>query len=463
MLKHPLFIALLVFFCLMSYSFAALLSEDGHNQAHRYDLKSDDSDTNKNAVGSDNSGILVAQAGISGTEENNYLYTGEQHDADTGLYYLRARHYSPDTGRFLTPDSWQGDMTDPATLNRYVYADANPVNRTDPGGHFSLGEVSTANTIRNILTDIQLNTGMSLVDAHDSAQNDPTGEKYVQEQTNTLIFSAMTGIAPRIFKLIDRPNKRRLLKALGCFAEGTPVHTTHGLILIEEIEPDDYVLARNEKSGEFEWCRVVRTFTKHQQQLIEIQFEDDYGMVEKIQCTAEHPFGLKDYGWVAAKYLLPGDEIFTSAGGWLKVSSGTWLSNKQTVYNFEVEGLHNYFVGKTGLWVHNSSKLSINPQELVRTHSISGKSSSKKVKEMVKEMRNTGWNGPPVDVVVHNGRTYIIDGHHRIAAAKMAGLDDVPIKIIGDLKSHPSSYNSIQDVLESADTVGFDRLRIYGR
>ncbi len=56
----------------------------------------------------------------------------------------------------------------------------------------------------------------------------------------------------------------------------------------------------------------------------------------------------------AAK-LLPGDEVFTSAGGWVRVSNGTWVSQAQTVYNFEVEGFHSYFVGEIGVWVHNNS------------------------------------------------------------------------------------------------------------
>jgi len=32
---------------------------------------------------------------------NSYLFTGRQYDAETGLYYYRARYYSPSIGRFL--------------------------------------------------------------------------------------------------------------------------------------------------------------------------------------------------------------------------------------------------------------------------------------------------------------------------------------------------------------------------
>jgi RHS repeat-associated protein len=40
----------------------------------------------------------------TGTAVNYWQFTGEQRDADSGLYYLRARYYDPGIGRFLTRD-----------------------------------------------------------------------------------------------------------------------------------------------------------------------------------------------------------------------------------------------------------------------------------------------------------------------------------------------------------------------
>jgi RHS repeat-associated protein len=70
----------------------------------------------------------------SGTTPNNYLYRGEQYDPDLGLYYLRARYYNPNTGRFLSRDPEEGDPTDPKTLHKYLYAGGDPVNALDPTG-----------------------------------------------------------------------------------------------------------------------------------------------------------------------------------------------------------------------------------------------------------------------------------------------------------------------------------------
>lgn len=58
---------------------------------------------------------------------------GVRDDGD-GLLYMRARYYSPAIGRFISPDSWSGDFSDPVTLNRYLYANGNPVTLIDPWG-----------------------------------------------------------------------------------------------------------------------------------------------------------------------------------------------------------------------------------------------------------------------------------------------------------------------------------------
>ncbi|MGT2973223.1 RHS repeat-associated core domain-containing protein, partial [Streptococcus azizii] len=66
---------------------------------------------------------------------NPYAYNGEARDG-TGLDYLRARYYDSQAGTFLTEDSYQGELDDPLSQNRYSYVHNNPVNYTDPSGHF---------------------------------------------------------------------------------------------------------------------------------------------------------------------------------------------------------------------------------------------------------------------------------------------------------------------------------------
>jgi RHS repeat-associated protein len=76
----------------------------------------------------------------SGTTPNNYLYRGEQYDSDLALYYLRARYYNPNTGRFLSRDPLAGNAKDPASLHKYLYAGGDPINYIDPRGSSPLVE-----------------------------------------------------------------------------------------------------------------------------------------------------------------------------------------------------------------------------------------------------------------------------------------------------------------------------------
>jgi RHS repeat-associated protein len=61
---------------------------------------------------------------------NRFMFTGREFDADTGLYYYRARYYHPEIGRFLQTDPiGYGDG-----MNLYTYCHDNPVRFLDPTG-----------------------------------------------------------------------------------------------------------------------------------------------------------------------------------------------------------------------------------------------------------------------------------------------------------------------------------------
>ncbi len=99
-------------------------------------------------------GLLLERTGVT---QNDYLYTGEQYDPNVGFYYLRARYYNQDTGRFLTHDPAEGSIFEPATLHRYLYAGADPVSCIDPSGEFfTLIEISMSLTIESIIQSYHL-------------------------------------------------------------------------------------------------------------------------------------------------------------------------------------------------------------------------------------------------------------------------------------------------------------------
>ena len=72
----------------------------------------------------------------NGLSDNDVLwgYNGEEYIEEVGLQYLRQRHYSPETGTFTSQDTNEGDLTNPLSQNRYIYAENDPVNGNDLGG-----------------------------------------------------------------------------------------------------------------------------------------------------------------------------------------------------------------------------------------------------------------------------------------------------------------------------------------
>jgi RHS repeat-associated protein len=65
----------------------------------------------------------------TGTSDNSYQYTGRENDG-TGLYYYRARYYSPAMKRFISEDP----MGLAAGLNEYAYVSGKPTRLRDPRG-----------------------------------------------------------------------------------------------------------------------------------------------------------------------------------------------------------------------------------------------------------------------------------------------------------------------------------------
>ena len=66
-----------------------------------------------------------------------YKYTGQNEVVSIGLYYYGARYYDPSIGRFITEDSYPGEINNPQSQNLYVYVMNNPLRYIDPTGHMA--------------------------------------------------------------------------------------------------------------------------------------------------------------------------------------------------------------------------------------------------------------------------------------------------------------------------------------
>jgi len=70
-------------------------------------------------------------------KENPIRYAGYYWDRKTQFYYLQARYYDPRPARFISEDSYEGEIEDPLTLDLYSYVENNPLTYDDPSGHAS--------------------------------------------------------------------------------------------------------------------------------------------------------------------------------------------------------------------------------------------------------------------------------------------------------------------------------------
>jgi RHS repeat-associated protein len=144
-------------------------------------------------------GSVIFQDGIT---DNKYLFTGEQYDEGLDHYYLRARYYIQSIGRFTQMDSWAGETPDPLSLHKYLYSGSDPVNHIDPSGHFfSLGEIGATESIRTMISSLQIDTGLSLLDLVINPIN--TDSNFAQNSTITLGLSVLGGVGGKVVGMLS--------------------------------------------------------------------------------------------------------------------------------------------------------------------------------------------------------------------------------------------------------------------
>ena len=192
------------------------------------------------------------------------------------------------------------------------------------------------------------------------------------------------------------------------------------------------------KSGKFGWKTVTDTIVHYDRPVIRLALLDGHGHKDVLGVTGVHPFWVKHHGWTHAEDLLPGDEIFTSRGGWVKVGSASWTARVRTVYNLEVGGFHTYFVGDVGAWVANDD---IESAPLKPTKRLSR--SRREMRKFVDEVAADGKIKESIKYVEHNGMKYVVDGHHRRAAALLLGFPTVPAE---EVSLPYAGYRTVADL-----------------
>lgn len=134
-------------------------------------------------------GALISQ---TGSTRNEHFFTGEQLDTNSGFYYLRARYYSPENGRFISQDPFRGYDRDPDSLHRYAYVYNNPINFLDYSGKFTLMQQVAVGALTSVtFTSITI-VGAVVSDSREVAKY--TNGRIAYQLISSAVIGAASGL-----------------------------------------------------------------------------------------------------------------------------------------------------------------------------------------------------------------------------------------------------------------------------
>ncbi len=135
-----------------------------------------------------------------------------------------------------------------------------------------------------------------------------------------------------------------------CFAAGTPVRTLDGPRPIEGLKVGDRVLAQDARTGSLGYQPVVAVHHNPPADTLRLSLG-----AETIVTTGIQRFWKARQGWVMARDLKPGD-VVRALGGLARVESVESAMNLP-VFNLEVGDRHDFFVGTSGVLVHDHTEV----------------------------------------------------------------------------------------------------------
>jgi len=309
----------------------------------------------------DSSGNLVTQytydpfgnTTASGAPSSNpFQYIRQENDGN-GLYYLHARYYSPGLHRFISEDPLGFKAGD---SNLHAYSFNSPTNFKDPSGKCVTGLIAVIGYDTYVIYKSLFGRKAMYYSGWDGLERIASGNAQAF-MAGCMIEDLLVSAADLLGEGLAGESELADAELTCCFALGTPIHTKRGLVPIEKIQVGDEVLTRNMKTGRLQYKKVTRLTPPHLDKLLQLRIE---GETDPLQPTADHPFFIKHVGtktgdWVQASQIKVGDVVLTAKGTWSKVTALPITETEATVYNFEVEGNHNFFIGSSGLLVHNVS------------------------------------------------------------------------------------------------------------
>ena len=153
---------------------------------------------------------------------------------------------------------------------------------------------------------------------------------------------------------------------MACFIAGTMVLTATDFVAIEKLAAGDKIISTNPDTLETAEKTVLETYVRQVNKLVHITING-----EEIVTTDNHPFYVQGRGFINAGNLLVGDKLVSVNGEDLIIEDYYLELTEEpvSVYNFQVEDFHTYFVGDCAVWVHNA-ECKVSPSR--REHILEG-------------------------------------------------------------------------------------------
>ncbi|SDM86461.1 polymorphic toxin-type HINT domain-containing protein [Acetanaerobacterium elongatum] len=380
-------------------------------------------------------GSLADTVGV----KNPYRYRGYRYDTETGLYYLNSRYYDPEVGRFVNADTLDNTIENSDDLlsgNLFAYCTNNPVNHLDLEGTWKLPNwaklaigavaltaaivltVGSGGALAPLLIGVAISTVSSA--AIGGAVGYATGGKMglkkglIDGAADGFMWGGIGAAGSVVGKAIKGAKTAKALTA-ACFVAGTLVAAKDGYKPIEQIKTGDLVWSENPETGEKGLKRVVQNFIRQTDEFVHLKVDG-----QNITTTPEHPFYVPQKGWIKAIELNAGDKLVLQSGKIVIVEQVQHeiLETPATVYNFEVEDFHTYYVSNSSILVHNS---------------CSGGGFTKYSAQQLSKM--------------------VSGNFHGVSGAKNAILKDVSPSILKKVGKNPDIYVNSKGVIQLVSTV----------
>ncbi|MBC9797863.1 polymorphic toxin-type HINT domain-containing protein [Sinomicrobium weinanense] len=153
------------------------------------------------------------------------------------------------------------------------------------------------------------------------------------------------------------PSYQQLGTKQPCFLPGTLIKTPKGDIAIENLKTSDIVYAYDFNQNRLVEKRISRLYGNWTNKYYKIIVDGE----NEIFATKRHLFWIEDQKkWMPVQDLEKGMQVQNIQGSYSSITGiAIFRGAEESTYNFEVEGLHNYFVHPYGVLVHNQNKPSI--------------------------------------------------------------------------------------------------------